>query len=151
MRLSAYLSSLTTLAAVVAALPTRRAITTPGLATVDLRLTGPDTTHYTVSNQISTTDQSQHLTVIVGQTLSLEHDPLHLQGLQIESITAGDSLSLLSSSVDVNDARVTCSARVEGRDGWLEFDIQDKGVLLAGGRLAKVTRLSCGMAGEAAR
>lgn len=87
----------------------------------------------------------------MGQTLSLENDPLHIQGLQIDAIKAGDSLSQRSTTVDENDSRVSCSAQVDGRDGLFEFDVQDKGVLLAGGRLARVRSISCGMAGEVAR
>ncbi|KAJ4383819.1 hypothetical protein N0V86_000662 [Didymella sp. IMI 355093] len=120
----------------------------PGLATVDLRITGPQSTHYTTDTQSPTSDQRQHLTIIVGQTLSLNRDPLRIQGLQMAAIKAGDSLSLLPTTVEEDDWRVTCSARIEGREDLFEFDMKDKGVLLAGGRLAKVTRLSCTVAEE---
>lgn len=76
---------------------------------------------------------------------------MHIQGLQIASIKAGDSLSLLPTTIEVDDRRVTCSARLEGREDLIEFDTKDKGVLLAGGRLAKVTRLSCAVAEEPTR
>lgn len=98
-----------------------------------------------------TDDKAQHLTVIVGQTLSLERNPLHIHGLEITAIKAGESLSLLPTTVDSDDWRVTCVAHIDGRDGLLKFDMKDKGVLLAGGRLAKVTRLSCDMDEEVAQ
>ena len=153
MRLSTYFAAIASLAALATSAPTtrRRDASSPGLATVTLRLTGSQTTHYTATNQSPTDDQAQHLTIVVGQTLSLEKDPLHIQGLQIDGIKAGDSLSQRSTIVDENDSRVSCSAQVDGRDGPFEFDVQDKGVLLAGGRLARVRSLSCGMAGEVAR
>jgi len=145
-----YLAAIATLLAFAAPAPTPSS-SSPGLATVDLRITGPQSTHYTTDNQSPTGDQSQHLTVIVGQTLSLERDPLHIQGLQITIVKAGESLSLLPTTVEDDDGRVTCSARIEERENVLEFDMNDKGVLLAGGRLAKVTRLSCAVAEEPTR
>lgn len=141
---TSYLAAFTALLALAASAPTP-ASTSPGLATVDLRITGPENTHYTTTNQSPTSDQSQRLTVVVGQTLSLDHDPLHVQGLQIAAIKAGDSLSLLPTSVVDDDWRVICSARIEGREDVVDFDLKDKGVLLSDGRLAKVTRLSCGI------
>jgi hypothetical protein len=152
MRLSTYFAAIASLAALATSAPTRkRDASSPDLATVTLRLTGSQNTHYAATNQSPTNDQAQHLTIVVGQTLSLENDPLHIQGLQIDGIKAGKSLSLRSSTVDENDSRVSCSAQVDGRDGPFEFELQDKGVLLAGGRLARVRSLSCGMAGEVAR
>jgi hypothetical protein len=145
-----YLAAITTFVAFAASAPTPSS-SSPGLATVDLRVTGPQSTHYMADNQSPTSDQSQHLTIIVGQTLSLDHDPMHIQGLQIASIKAGDSLSLLPATIEVDDRSVTCWARLEGREDLFEFDMKDKGVLLAGGRLAKVTRLSCALAEEPTR
>lgn len=147
---SSYLSIIATLVVVAASAPTPSS-SSPGLATVDLRITGPQSSHYTTDNQSPTSDQSQHLTIIVGQTLSLNHDPLHIQGLQIASIGTGDSLSLLPTTVEDDDWRVRCSARIDGRQDLFEFDMKDKGVLLAGGRLAKVTRISCAVAEEPTR
>jgi hypothetical protein len=150
MKFSSYFAAFTTIAAFAASAPIPYS-SSPGLATVDLRITGPQSTHYTTDNQSSTSDKSQHLTVIVGQTLSLDRDPLHIQGLQIASVKAGDSLSLLSATIEDDDWRVTCSARVDGRKDLFVFDMKDKGVLLAGGRLAKVTRLSCAVVEETTR
>ncbi|KAF3033152.1 hypothetical protein E8E12_003651 [Didymella heteroderae] len=150
MKFSSYLAVITTLVAYVASAPTPSS-SSPGLATVDLRITGPQSTHYTINNQSPTSDQSQRLTIIVGQTLSLDRDPLHVQGLQIAAIKAGDSLSLLPTTIEDNDWRVTCLVRIEGREDLFEFDMKDRGVLLAGGRLAKVTRLSCAAAEETTR
>lgn len=150
MKCTAYFAALASLAIFAASAPIPAA-SSPGLATVDLRITGPQSTHYLESNQSPTGDQSQHLTVIVGQTLSLNKDPLHIQGLQIAGIKAGESLSLLPTTVDEDDWRVTCSARINGREDLIEFDMMDKGVLLAGGRLAKVTRLSCAVDKESKR
>lgn len=150
MKLSAYLAALAGFIAPATSAPTPAA-SSSGLATVDLRITGPQNNHYLASDQSPTSDQSQHLTIIVGQTLSLTKDPLHIQGLQIIAITAGESLSLLPTTVDKDDWRVICSATVDGREDLLEFDIMDKGVLLAGGRLAKVTRLSCAVNEETRR
>lgn len=147
MKFSSYLAAVTTFFTFAAAAPIPSS-SLPNLATVDVRITGPQSTHYATDNQVTTSDQSQHLTIIVGQTLSLDRDPLHIQGLQIASIKAGDSLSLLPIPVEVDDWRVACSARIEGREDLFEFDMKDKGVLLVGGRLAKVTRLSCAVAEE---
>lgn len=61
------------------------------------------------------------------------------------AVKSGASLSLLPGNVEENDWRVACSARIEGRQELVEFDMMDKGVLLAGGRLVKVSRLSCGI------
>ncbi|KAJ4984812.1 hypothetical protein SVAN01_09685 [Stagonosporopsis vannaccii] len=140
----ATLATLTTLIALATSMPTA-ASTLPGLATVDIRIVGPQNTHYTTSNQSPTSDTTQHLSVIVGQTLSLDHDPLHIQGLEMVAVKAGESLSLLPGSVDENDWRVTCSARIAGRQELVDFGLMDKGVLLAGGRLVKVSRISCGI------
>lgn len=148
MLLSHYVGAFASILALTASAPTPSS-SSPGLAIVDLRITGPQTTHYTIDSQSPTSDQSQHLTVIVGQTLSLDRDPLHIQGLQIVAIKAGDSLSLLPITVEDDDWRVTCSARLNGEEDPFEFDIKDKGVLLAAGRLAKVTRLSCAVVEEA--
>ncbi|KZM28637.1 uncharacterized protein EKO05_0003924 [Ascochyta rabiei] len=137
------LAALTTLVVLTTSAPTPIAASSSGLATVDLRIIGPQSTHYSTNNQSPTSDQSQHLTVIVGQALSLEHDPLHVQGLQIAAVEAGESLSLSSTSVVDNGWRVVCTAHIVGKDDLVEFDMRDKGVLLAGGGLAKVTRLSC--------
>src|SRR5688500_11995917 len=115
MRLASYLTVFTTLSTLAASAPIPIS-SSPGLATVDLRITGPQTTHYTISTQTPTSDQSQHLTVIVGQTLSLNHDPLHIQGLEIVAVKAGESLSLLPTTVDEDDWRVSCSARIGGRE-----------------------------------
>lgn len=145
---SLWFATLTTLFSLAISAPTP-ASTSPGLATVDLRIVGPQNTHYTTFNQSPTSDTTQHLQIIVGQILSLDHDPLHIQGLEIVAVKAGDSLSLLPGSVEENDWRVTCSARVEGREDLIQFDMMDKGVLLAGGRLTRVTRLSCGIDGAA--
>lgn len=142
--------AITALVAFAASAPTPSS-SSPGLATVDLRIIGPRSTHYTASSQSPTSDQSSHLTVIVGQTLSLDRDPLHIQGLQIASIKAGDSLSLLPTTIEDNDWRVSCTARIDGREDLFEFDMNDKGVLLAGGRLAKVTRLNCAVSEEPTR
>ncbi|KAJ4398078.1 hypothetical protein N0V91_010482 [Didymella pomorum] len=139
MNFSSYFAAFTTIAAFAASAPIPYS-SSPGLATVDLRITGPQSTHYTTDNQSSTSDKSQ--------TLSLDRDPLHIQGLQIASVKAGDSLSLLSATIEDDDWRVTCSARVDGRKDLFVFDMKDKGVLLAGGRLAKVTRLSCAVVEE---
>ena len=149
MMLSHYLTALAILFTSASSAPTP-APTSPGLATIDLRIIGPQNTHYLAGDQQSTSDQSQHLTIIVGQTLSLDHDPLHIQGLQIASVKAGESLSLLSTSIEEDDQRIVCSARVKGREDLLQFDMHDQGVLLAAGRLVKVTRLSCSIDGEAA-
>ncbi|KAF9698702.1 hypothetical protein EKO04_003337 [Ascochyta lentis] len=149
MMLSNYFAALTTLFVLTASAPTPTPASSSSLATVDLRIIGPQNTHYTTANQSPTSDQSQHLTVIVGQTLSLDHDPLHIQGLQVAAVKAGESLSLLPTSVVDDDWRVVCTARIVGRDDLLKFDMHDKGVLLAGGRLAKVTRLSCAVDEEA--
>lgn len=148
MLFSSYLAAFTIFVAFAASAPTPSS-SSPGLATVNLRIIGPQSTHYTADTQSPTSDQSQHLTIIVGQTLSLNHDPLHIQGLQIAAVKAGDSLSLLPTTVEDDDWRVVCSARIEGREDLLEFDMKDKGVLLAGGRLAKVTRLACTIDEEA--
>ncbi|KAH6620507.1 hypothetical protein C7974DRAFT_235419 [Boeremia exigua] len=148
--LSYYLAALTSILALAASAPTPAA-SLPGLASVDLRIVGPQNTHYTTTLQAPTSDQSQHLTVIVGQMLALERDPLHIQGVQISAVKAGESLSMLPGSVEKDDWRVACSARVEGMEDVVTFDITDKGVLLAGGRLVKVTRLSCSVNGEAVR
>lgn len=150
MLFSSYLATITTLVAFAASAPMPSS-SSPGLATVDLRITGPQSTHYLTDNQLSTSDQSQHLTIIVGQTLSLDRDPLHVQGLQIARVRAGDSLSLLPAAIEDDDWRVTCSARIVGREDLVEFGMNDKGVLLAGVRLAKVTRLSCALAEEPTR
>lgn len=150
MNFSSYLAAVMTFVTFAASAPTPSS-SSSGLATVDLRITGPQSTHYTTDNQLTTSDQSQHLTIIMGQTLSLDHDPLHIQGLQIASIKGGDSLSLLPTTVEADDWRVACTARIDGREDLFEFDMKDKGVLLAGGRLAKVTRLSCAVAEELTR
>ncbi|KAF2621270.1 hypothetical protein BU25DRAFT_239602 [Macroventuria anomochaeta] len=147
MMFSSYLAVFTTFLALAASAPTP----SPAYATVDLRFIGPQNTRYSSLNQSPMSDQSQHLTIIVGQTLSLDHDPLHIQGLQIAAIKAGESLSLLPTGVVENDWRVVCSARIDGSEDLFEFDLKDKGMLLAGGRLVKVTRLSCAVDEEAAR
>lgn len=141
---SLWFTTVATLFALAASVPIPTS-TSSGLATVDLRIVGPQTTHYTTSNQLPTSDTAQHLQIIVGQTLSLDHDPLHIQGLEIVAVKSGASLSLLPGNVEENDWRVACSARIEGRQELVEFDMMDKGVLLAGGRLVKVSRLSCGI------
>jgi hypothetical protein len=110
---------------------------------------GPQSNHYSASNQAPTSDQSQHLTVIVGQTLSLDHDTLHVQGLQIAAIKAGESLSLLPTKVVDGDRRVGCTARINERQEKVVFDMKDNGILLDAGRLVKVTRLSCSITQEA--
>lgn len=122
----------------------------PGLATVDVRIVGPQSTHYPMNTQSPKTDKNLDLTIIAGKTLSLARDPLYVQGLQIVAVGAGDSLSLLPKSVEDGDWRVACSAQIDSREAIIEFDARDKGVLLAGGRLAKVTRLKCAVA-EATR
>ncbi|KAJ8106529.1 hypothetical protein OPT61_g9472 [Boeremia exigua] len=142
--------ALTTLFAAATSAPTPSP-STPGLATVDLRLRGPQSNHYATQNQAPTTDNTQHLTIIVGQTLALERDPLPVQGLEIVGVTAGESLSILPQGVEVDDWRVTCVARFEGREDVVEFDMKDRGVLLAGGRVARVVRLSCAISGEEKR
>ncbi|KAF1923384.1 uncharacterized protein M421DRAFT_9757 [Didymella exigua CBS 183.55] len=147
---SGYILAFANFLALVTSAPTP-STSSPGLATVDLRIVGPQSAHYTTDTQSPTSDQNRHLTIIVGQTLSLDHDPIPIQGLQVAAIKAGDSLSLLPTTVETDDWRVTCLARIYGREDLFEFDIKDKGVLLAGGRLAKVTRLSCAVVEEATR
>lgn len=141
-------AAFTSLLTLAASAPTRVSVSPPstGLATVDLRIIGPQSNHYSTANQSPTSDQSQHLTVIVGQTLSLDHDALQLQGFQIIAIKAGESLSLLPEQVVEDDWRVECSALFDGRTELLVFDMKDNGVLLNEGRLAKVTRLNCAIA-----
>lgn len=141
--LSRYLAIFTTLVGFAASAPTPIPASAPGLATVDLRIIGPHNNHYSTTQQSSSNDQSQHVSVIVGQTLSLDHDAFHIQGLQITAVKAGESLSLMPTKVEEDDWRVLCSARVRGREDLAEFDWKDKGVLLAEGRLVEVTRLSC--------
>ena len=113
------------------------------LSTVTIRTISPVANHYSTSNQAPSTPASQHLTVIVGQTLSLDTDPLLLQGVEITHITAGETLSLLPQTVVEDDGHIVCTAERADRSAIVSFTVGQKGVLIDGGRVVSVARIGC--------
>jgi hypothetical protein len=67
-RFSYYFAAIATFLKFVASAPTPSS-SSPGFATVDLRLTGTQNAHYTTTSQSLTSEQSHNLTIIVDQTL----------------------------------------------------------------------------------
>jgi hypothetical protein len=113
------------------------------LSTVTIRTITPVATHYSTSNQSPSQPASQHLTVIVGQTLSLDADPLLLQGVEITRITPGETLSILPGNVVEDDGHVVCTAERADRSAIMKFRVGEKGVLVDGGRVVEVARVGC--------
>jgi hypothetical protein len=112
------------------------------LSTVTIRTISPISTHYITSNQSPSAPASQHLTVIVGQTLSLDA-PLRLQGVEITHISAGETLGVLPQAVVEDDGHVVCTAEGADRRSIVRFTVGQKGVLIDGGRVIGVARVGC--------
>jgi hypothetical protein len=113
------------------------------LSTVTIRTISPVANHYSTSNQSPSVPASQHLNVIVGQTLSLDADPLLLQGVEITHITPGETLSLLPQMVVEDDGHVICTAERADRSKIVTFAVGQNGVLIDGGRVVGVARIGC--------
>jgi hypothetical protein len=133
------------LSALYAALRTNAAPLAPrsALSTVTIRTISPISTHYITSNQSPSAPASQHLTVIVGQTLSLDADPLRLQGVEITHISAGETLGILPQAVVEDDGHIVCTAEGADRRSIVRFTVGQKGVLIDGGRVVGIARVGC--------
>jgi hypothetical protein len=99
------------------------------LATVQLRLIGPNV-HYSTSEQTPSSHTGGHImTLAVGQSLSLDHAPLSLQGLEVVSVSSAQKV-VCKASLDFSSKGVTAKSG-EGE------------VILDEGKVVMVTGLSC--------
>ena len=122
-------------------------------ATVTLRLIAPPThsNHYAATQQIPTNPKGDTLNLYVGQSLTLDRSPLHLEAIQIAAITTGSALTRPPLQVDEGDNRVRCMVRTGEVGSGLTFGIE-AGVVAFGGQtggLATVTGVECWLEGPA--
>jgi hypothetical protein len=122
-------------------------------ATVTLRLitTPVNSNHYEATQQVPTTPKGNTLKIYVGQAISLDHDPLYLQAVEIAEITTGSALTRPPVQVEVGDSRVRCLVKTGHSSSGLAFGME-AGVVAFGGRgggLATVTGVECWLEGPA--
>jgi hypothetical protein len=125
------LLALTSLFALATAAPTPAPQPPQPITSVRLRTIGLDTTHYTTSTQRPA--KSGHIiTISVGQALSLDQNPLLLQGFEIVSLEPK------------RNTKVFCKVSLGYSSAGVVVSMKDGMRMLDGGKVVQVTGLSCG-------
>ncbi|KAF2704957.1 hypothetical protein K504DRAFT_506431 [Pleomassaria siparia CBS 279.74] len=94
--------------------------------------------HKSQQQQLSTTT-ADILTVIVGQTISLDTNPLRLQGIELLNVSEGMSLS----GENVVPEEVRCTAAKGFSSQTVDLRLGGGAVVLNGGKSVVVSRIEC--------